>query len=154
MKVVERWLALVRQATSIYHDTQDMNAQANANLFCFSPREADIAELDLTVMQQFIADTEQHFASLLGPLQTMEFYCWHDVQVRQLRFSLISACHGRLPFNCEYQINSQVTQLLKSILIGDWLNPDWPENSAGLPQSTTLSVYCTTLTGTVLGKSG
>lgn len=34
----------------------------------------------------------------------MTFYCWHDEQASQLRFSLVSASHGRLPFHTDIEV--------------------------------------------------
>ena len=72
----------------------------------------------------------------------MYFYCWHDAQVRQLRFSLVSAWHGRLPFACAIDETATLAAVAERIVHGDWRNPTWgaaaPDDAAntcaaGLP---------------------
>lgn len=46
----------------------------------------------------------------------MFFYMWFDEQAVQLRFSLISDSHGRLPFGCIVQTISAPDLIIKSFL--------------------------------------
>jgi len=55
----------------------------------------------------------------------MIFYCWHDFQVRQLRFSLVSKSHGRLPFGCETKQTTDLSSVIEQIVHGDWLNEQY-----------------------------
>jgi len=59
--------------------------------------------------------------------QGMIFYCWHDRQARQLRFSLVSSAHGRLPFACEIEV-TDMAGVVGSIVQDDWLNPNWGQD--------------------------
>lgn len=39
------------------------------------------------------------------------FYCWFDEQASELRFSLVSASHGSLPFGCPIEVVDDVNPL-------------------------------------------
>ena len=55
----------------------------------------------------------------------MLFYCWHEAQTRQLRFSLVSAAHGRLPFGCAIDPGAELASIAADIVNQDWLNAEW-----------------------------
>ena len=55
----------------------------------------------------------------------MLFYCWHEAQTRQLRFSLVSAAHGRLPFGCAVDPEAKLASIAADIVNQDWLNAEW-----------------------------
>ena len=46
----------------------------------------------------------------------MLFYGWHDAQVAQLRFSLVSADHGCLPFGCPVEPTADLELIVASFL--------------------------------------
>jgi hypothetical protein len=46
----------------------------------------------------------------------MRFYCWHDTQAGQLRFSLVSACHAALPFECPIEPAADLAVVIWSFL--------------------------------------
>lgn len=106
-------------------DAQDLHHEAMANLWCFSPTDEEApgirAEALAAFVQQIVAARRQQLHG--GP--AMLFYCWHDAQARQLRFSLVSACHGRLPFRCAVHPRASLDALARQIVDGDWNHPHW-----------------------------
>jgi len=46
----------------------------------------------------------------------MRFYCWFDEQAGQLRFSMVSACHRRLPFACQVVDAAEVSHVVRRFL--------------------------------------
>lgn len=145
MKLLARWLALVQQEQTVHQNGDDINDEAIENLFRFSPDDAHLSELSLAGLQDFMAQVCQHYAAVLSrstDAAPMVLYGWHDAQVRQLRFSLVSSSHGRLPFSCRYRITNEVEPLLEQILLGDWHNPTWPQPVPGVPVLDELLVYC------------
>ncbi len=96
------WLAEVsKDAVVIRPD--NIGAEASGNLWTFS-----LSPEQVTVVS--VADVEEFAAGVAGGRRTwlsahradpMVLYRWHDEQTGQLRFSLVSASHGRLPFTCE-----------------------------------------------------
>jgi hypothetical protein len=58
----------------------------------------------------------------------MLMYCWHDEQAGQLRLSLVSASHGRLPFGCEVAPVEDLGAVVRSFLGSPYLGGiDWSE---------------------------
>lgn len=50
----------------------------------------------------------------------MTFYCWHDVQMRAIRFSLVSSSHGRLPFGCATRTVDDLLTVTRQVVERDW----------------------------------
>ena len=46
----------------------------------------------------------------------MRFYCWHDAQAGQLRFSLVSAGLEPLPFGCPVESEAELGQVVRDFL--------------------------------------
>lgn len=89
-------------ADAVIVEPGDINAEANGNLWRFSISSGMAAAMTVADVEAFAAAVaEARRAWLLarrsGP---MVLYWWHDAQAGQLRFSLVSASHGRLPFGC------------------------------------------------------
>jgi hypothetical protein len=87
-------------ADSVVVDPIDIVAEANGNQWSFSiiPEIAAAASVaDVDAFAAAVADARRAWllARGAGP---MVLYWWHDEQTGQLRFSLVSAVHGRLPF--------------------------------------------------------
>lgn len=101
VQVLQQWLEMARDDETLI-DLDDINHEANCNLWHFSPTEAQQPSITVAGLRDLIhALLEARRAQLGG--HAMLFYCWHDAQVRQLRFSLVSQAHGRLPFRREVQ---------------------------------------------------
>lgn len=97
----ETWLAEVG-GDEVLVDLWDVNAEAHANLWAFSLDAAQAARLrpaEVAAFVRSVSDSRDERVRARG-LEPMRFYCWLDEQAVQLRFSLVSARHGRLPFGC------------------------------------------------------
>jgi hypothetical protein len=79
-------------------------ARANQWSFSISPQLAKtlkVADIDAFLIALVDARERQLLDHHGG--RRMIFYCWFDGQASQLRFSLVSACHGQIPFGCPWQ---------------------------------------------------
>jgi hypothetical protein len=95
------WLAEVA-ADAVIVDPGNIAAEARENQWSFSitaemAAVATIADVETFAAQVADARRAWLLARGAGP---MVLYWWHDRQAGQLRFSLVSAAHGRLPFAC------------------------------------------------------
>lgn len=136
--LLEEWFQSVRDDTVVC-DPNDLQHEANANLWCFSPSDDEASQLTAAEVEAFVRrvidDRATHVTGML-------FYCWHDAQVRQLRFSLVSESHGVLPFRCEHVRTDTLSRVIDPIVNGDW-REGWTEQPPedGLP----LQVFVTRL---------
>lgn len=80
----------------------DISAEARGNLWSFSLSEAQSATVRAADVLRFAERVlEARRAWLCARnANSMLCYWWHDDQAGQLRFSLVSTSHGRLPFGC------------------------------------------------------
>ncbi|HDS0949415.1 TPA: hypothetical protein QDZ34_001038 [Stenotrophomonas maltophilia] len=119
--LLEDWfLFAVEDALVI--DTDFINEEARGNLCSFSPAEG--CEPDAGALAAFVRRVAAHRALELDG-HPMRFYCWHDAQARQLRLSLVSTAHGRLPFGCVHETTPDVDCVVRAIVEQDWLNPSY-----------------------------
>ncbi|UYC10449.1 hypothetical protein [Xanthomonas sp. CFBP 8445] len=146
--VAHAWLQQAA-AAAIVVDGDAIQHEAQANLWAFSPREDQAAGVDVASVVrcvEAVADDRQATLRAQGA-PSMIFYCWHDGQARQLRFSLVSAAHGRLPFGVPIQQTS-LPALIARIVQTDWFNPQWGAadvDDDAMPASAALPVYMRTL---------
>ena len=96
----------------------NIEAEACGNLWSFSLSLEEAADVSVADVEEFAANVaESRRDGLLrrgaGP---MLLYWWHDEQAGQLRFSLVSTVHGRLPFGCEVLAVARLGEIA-----GDWL---------------------------------
>lgn len=96
------WLAEVATDAVVVRP-DDIGAEARCNLWTFSLSPEQAAAVSVADVEQFAAGVAEARRAWLeargaGP---MLLYWWQDSQAGQLRFSLVSAVHGRLPFDCE-----------------------------------------------------
>ena len=87
-------------ADSVVVDPIDIVVEANGNQWSFSITAEIAAAASVADVEAFAAAVADARSAWLlargaGP---MMLYWWHDKQAGQLRFSLVSAVHGRLPF--------------------------------------------------------
>lgn len=82
---------------------EDIAAEASGNLWSFSLSADQATAVCVTDVVQFAENvTDARRAWLAGREgEPMLIYWWHDDQAGQLRFSLVSAVHGHLPFRCK-----------------------------------------------------
>jgi hypothetical protein len=96
-----QWLPDV-VADAVIVDPGNIAAEARGNQWSFSITLEMAAAVSITDVEAFaagVADARRAWLSVRGA-GPMVLYWWHDEQAGQLRFSLVSAAHGRLPFGC------------------------------------------------------
>lgn len=92
-------------------DAADINHEASSNLWCFSPCDDEFQGLSAAALVDFINQVMTARREKLSGNSSMLFYCWHDAQTRQLRFSLVSSTHGRLPFGCAIDPSTELAAI-------------------------------------------
>ena len=101
MNPFPRWLAEMA-ADGVVVRPDDINAEARGNLWTFSLSPEQAAAVTPSDVEEFVravAGTRSRWLATNGDGH-MLLYCWHDAQAGQLRLSLVSVTHGRLPFGC------------------------------------------------------
>ncbi|MNQ78681.1 hypothetical protein D3C85_936020 [compost metagenome] len=118
--VLNNWFTMAKDDPVVI-DPDDINHEAINNMWSFSPTEEETPQMHAADIVEFI---EQLIAARSSALvgEEMLFYCWHDAQCRQLRFSLVSRSHGRLPFRCELRETQDLAQIAERAVNGDWRN--------------------------------
>ena len=111
------WLAdVASDAVVVRPDDVDAEARGNLWSFALSPEQsAAVSAADVEAFAVGVAEGRRAWLSArdAGP---MVLYWWHDAQAGQLRFSLVSAAHGRLPFGHEV-----VPAASLAAVASDWL---------------------------------
>lgn len=95
------WLAEVTANAPVVRP-DDIEVEARCNLWSFAltpERAAAVTPADVETFAVAIAGCRRVWLTACGAGPTV-LYWWHDEQAGQLRFSLVSASHGRLPFGC------------------------------------------------------
>ncbi|WP_230630101.1 hypothetical protein [Comamonas testosteroni] len=142
---LSRWLTMARD-DEIVVDATDINHEASSNLWCFSPDDEESLGISAEALADFIGQVMATRQEQLSGNAPMLFYCWHEAQTRQLRFSLVSAAHGRLPFGCAVDPAAKLASIAADIVEKDWLNAEWgqprPDQAApdGLCEEPALSL--------------
>lgn len=121
--VVNSWLAMAKD-DAVEIDPDNINHEAMSNMWRFSPTEEETPQVEAADIAAFIGELiAARSSALVG--QQMLFYCWHDAQCRQLRFSLVSRSHGRLPFRSEVRETQDLALIAERVVNGDWRNEDF-----------------------------
>lgn len=121
--VVNSWLAMAKD-DAVEIDPDNINHEATSNMWSFSPTEAETPQIHAADIAAFIGELiAARSGALVG--EQMLFYCWHDAQCRQLRFSLVSRSHGRLPFRSEVRETQDLALIAVRVVNGDWRNEDF-----------------------------
>jgi hypothetical protein len=122
------WLEEVA-ADEIVVNAADIKAECFPNMWSFSLSFEMAEATTIQDVKDFVLKIVRARADQLQergfPPKSMVFYCWHDEQAAQLRFSLVSASHGHLPFGATLQ---SVEKL--ETIIGSWFNNPYLE---GIP---------------------
>lgn len=119
--LLARWLNDV-VSDEIVIDRDDINKEGNSNLWGFSFSDEEIRMQGLTLqeakdfIQEVVRARKARRAALRLPAGSLIFYCWVDFLLGQLRFSLVSASHGRLPFGARLQAVDDAEVILESWL--------------------------------------
>ena len=117
--VLQRWFDMAKDDETVI-DRDDINHEAHSNLWHFSPTEAEQVDITAKGLRELInAVLDARRAQLGG--SAMRFYCWHDSQARQLRLSLVSQAHGRLPFAREIRETSDPADVATRVH-ADWFD--------------------------------
>ncbi|MDN2671881.1 hypothetical protein OX459_10805 [Janthinobacterium sp. SUN026] len=122
-RTVNAWLEMA-QDDEVFIDADDINREAMENMWSFSPTDEETPHIEATDIVAFIEELiAARRSALVG--EQMLFYCWHDAQCRQLRFSLVSRSHGRLPFRREVRETQDLSLIADRVVNGDWRNEDF-----------------------------
>lgn len=118
-RVLQQWLDMARDDETLI-DLDDINHDANSNLWRFSPTAAEQADITAAGLRELILGLlDARREQLAG--KAMRFYCWHDSQARQLRLSLVSQAHGRLPFGREIRETDDPAEVATRVH-ADWFD--------------------------------
>ena len=118
--VINSWLAMAKD-DAVEIDPTDINHEAMTNMWSFSPTDEETPYIEAADIVAFIGQVIAARSSALAG-EEMLLYCWHDAQCRQLRFSLVSRSHGRLPFGCELRETQDLSLIAERVVNGDWRN--------------------------------
>ena len=121
--VLSNWLTMAKD-DAVEIDPDDINHEARNNMWSFSPTDEETPQIHAADIVAFIGEVIAARRSALKG-EDMLFYCWHDAQCRQLRFSLVSRSHGRLPFRCELRETQDLALIAERVVNGDWRNEDF-----------------------------
>ena len=105
-------------------DPDNINHEAISNMWSFSPTDVETPQIHAADIVEFIGQVIAARRSAVKG-EDMLFYCWHDAQCRQLRYSLVSRSHGRLPFRCELRETQDLALIAERVVNGDWRNEDF-----------------------------
>lgn len=119
---LSNWLTMAKD-DAVEIDPDDINHEARTNMWSFSPTDAETPLIHAADIVEFIGQVIAARRSALEG-EDMLFYCWHDAQCRQLRFSLVSRSHGRLPFRCALRETQDLSLIAERVVNGDWRNED------------------------------
>lgn len=143
--------------TQPVHISTDVQEEARENLFYFGLSEAELPLASSSALEawlQAVVASKRQQLQQQGDHYPMQFYCWHDAQATQLRFSLVSAV-APLPFSCALQL-VELPDVVREFLTQEYLlfdqnifNPDSAAGRLATAQATgsefTLSVWCTVI---------
>ena len=121
--VVSSWFTMAKD-DAVEIDPDDINQEARANMWSFSPTDEETPYIEAADIVEFIGQVIAARSSALGG-EEMLLYCWHDAQCRQLRFSLVSRSHGRLPFRCALRETQDLSLIAERVVNGDWRNENY-----------------------------
>ncbi|WP_414496432.1 hypothetical protein [Stenotrophomonas maltophilia] len=117
--LLETWFQSASE-DALVMDLEYINTEARGNLCTFSP-PAEVT-LDVEQVVAFIDRVAAHRSAQVAG-HAMTFYCWHDMKVRQLRLSLVSSVHGKLPFACHHVEPTDIRSVVHPIVLDGWNNP-------------------------------
>jgi hypothetical protein len=132
-----QWLPEV-SAAAVVIDPDAINAEANGNLWGFglTREQADgVSVADVVGFAAAVADARRAWLSAHSAAP-MVLYWWHDAQAGQLRFSLVSAAHGHLPFGCRVIAAASLRAVMEAWLQSPYLHGiPWDAVSPPAPEA-------------------
>lgn len=118
-RLLEDWFQFAVEDALVI-DPDCINAEAIGNMCTFS--QADRSAPAPKAVADWIRRVAAHRATQLHG-NPMTLYCWHDAQARQLRISVVSTSHRRLPFGCVHVKTLDIGAVVREIITHDWRNP-------------------------------
>jgi hypothetical protein len=107
-------------ADEVVVNAADINAEAHANMWSFDVSAESIGAAQVSDLLAFVTAIIEarraQLAALGAEPQSMVFYSWFDELAGQLRVSLVSGCHGRLPFAGRVGVIGELDALLHCLL--------------------------------------
>lgn len=89
------------------HTAANVQEEARENLFYFALLESEMSLCTAPALEAWLeavlTGKRQQLQQQRGRRYPMQFYCWHDAQASQLRFSLVAAT-ALLPFACPIRL--------------------------------------------------
>lgn len=145
---LSHWLSLIERDPAV-HLSDDLDAEAQANLWRFSPAEDDdLSGLDAAALAQFVERAAAVHGAWLRERQAgpVNLYCWHDGETRQLRLGMVAARHGRAPFSRAYREIDDLMAIVR-VVVDDWLEQETalPEDASASPADRELHTWRRTL---------
>lgn len=103
--------------------SDDVLEEAHKNLFFLAPTKAELSLLSAPAIEAWLktvlAGKRWQLQEQRGSHYAMQFYCWHDAQASQLRFSLVSAA-AALPFGCTLRF-ADLSVIVREFLAQEYL---------------------------------
>ncbi|MCC7634233.1 hypothetical protein [Stenotrophomonas rhizophila] len=126
-RLLEEWFQFAVEDPLVI-DSDCINTEATGNMCSFSQAGRSVPEPGALVA--WIQRIAAHRATQLHG-HAVTFYYWHDMQARQLRLSLVSRSHGRLPFGCHHVETPDIDSVVRSVVVDDWRNPKYMAREEG-----------------------
>jgi hypothetical protein len=114
----DRWLARV-VGNEVVTDADDILREAHENLELFAPRSDELRGVSVGSVTDFLGQLIRRRHEQLHDAP-MTLYCWHDGQAGQLRVSMVSTSHQKLPFKCMIHIVATPEVIARSVVEHDW----------------------------------
>ena len=119
--LLESWFADATSGDALI-DPLEIQREAIENLRYFALPQGQAAP-DIATVEAFVARVvearREHLRARTRRAMTM--YWWHDALAGQLRYSLVSSSHRRLPFRARVQHVDRLTPILQEWLESPWL---------------------------------
>ena len=144
------WFEEVRDE-DIVVDPDDVRSECWPNLRYFELSREEAAVVTVDDIDAFAARVNEARRARLIAMKAapMLLYWWHDFQAGHLRFSMVSATHGRPPFECDVVPVDGIREIAHQWLTSPWLHgirldtlkcvpADEPDEE---PEQFTLSVW-------------
>lgn len=120
------WDDIIQDTVFIGQSAEDLNQEIETNTWLISMSNIERASTAPETLMRFFEAVMDNRRAQIRHAQAshgMWFYVWHDQQAAQLRFSLISDVHQRLPFGGETifaELASLVEEFLRSPAAMPW----------------------------------
>ena len=97
---------------------EDAIAEARGNLWTFGLNDTQLADVTAADVEEFVRNVVSARSRWLAEqgVSPMRFYCWHDAQASQLRFSLISDGKTAQPFGCPIEEVADLNTVVRDFL--------------------------------------